>query len=183
MRLFDYQHLFEYPMSEIRRLLVAAAGHSWSSWRVDLVTATLGIQMDEASKLMETLLEEGFIALDAPGDDSCYELTIKGRALAMARAKLIRRSTAERLVSEFLQRVEEVNDDPNLLYWVDEVVVFGSFLTESETLGDVDLAVMYTRRTDDPKDFDEREKARVREARAAGRHFPGYLRRVIMAAA
>jgi predicted nucleotidyltransferase len=179
MRLFDYQHLFEYPMSEIRRLLVAAAGHSWSSWRVDLVTATLGIQVDEASKLMETLLEEGFVALDAPGDDSCYELTIKGRGLAMARAKLIRRTTAERLVSEFLQRVEEVNDDPNLLYWVDEVVVFGSFLTESETLGDVDLAVMYTRRTDDPKDFGEREKARVREARAAGRHFPSFFDKLI----
>jgi hypothetical protein len=46
-------------------------------------------------------------ALGAPGNDSCYELTIKGRVLAVAKAKLIRRSTAERLVSDFLQRVEE----------------------------------------------------------------------------
>jgi hypothetical protein len=31
---------------------------------------------------------------------------------------------------------------------------------------------MYTRRTDDPEDSLERGKARVREARTAGRHFP-----------
>jgi predicted nucleotidyltransferase len=72
-----------------------------------------------------------------------------------------------------------VNDDPNLLYWIDEVLVFGSFLTESETLADVDLAVVYTRRTDDPKDFREREKARVREARAAGRHFPLFFDKLV----
>jgi hypothetical protein len=45
-----------------------------------------------------------------------YELAIKGGALAMANAKPITRSTAERLVADFRQRVEEVNGDPNLLH-------------------------------------------------------------------
>lgn len=45
-----------------------------------------------------------------------YQLAIKGNALAMASKKLIRRSTAERLVSNFLQRVEEVNGDLNLSF-------------------------------------------------------------------
>ena len=31
-----------------------------------------------------------------------------------------------------------MNQDPGLLYWVDEVIVFGSYLSDSETLGDID---------------------------------------------
>jgi len=104
-----------------------------------------------------------------------YVLTIKGNALASASAKPIRRSTAERLVSNLLQRVEKVNGDPNLLHWVDEVVVFGSFLTESEMLGDIDLALAYTCRIDDVNDYNELRIARVKEAEANGRTFKTFF--------
>jgi hypothetical protein len=104
-----------------------------------------------------------------------YVLTIKGNALASASAKPIRRSTAERLVSDFLQRVEEVNGDPNLLFWIDEILVFGSFLTDSEMLGDVDLGLLYTPRIENKKDWDALAKARVKEAEANGRNFPRFI--------
>lgn len=163
MRLSENQHLFEYPILEIRRLLRAGGNYQWST---RLVTRTLGINLGEAAKLVETLLGAGFIAPTKHGDGLRYELTMKGRALAMANAKLIGRSTAERLVSEFLQRVEAVNNDPKFCFWIDEVLVFGSFLTDSETLGDVDLGLLYTSRSDDKKDFDQLSEARVKRSRS-----------------
>lgn len=155
-----------YPVLEIRRLMRAGANCRWAERHV---TATLGVQLDEATKLVEELLEEGFI--EGHRDGLRYGLTMKGRALAMAGARPIKRSTAERLVSNFLQRVEEVNADPNLLFWIDEVLVFGSFLTESETLGDVGLGLMYTRRNENPKDWGALSEARVKGAEANGRNF------------
>jgi len=42
-------------------------------------------------------------------------------------------------------------------------------------LGDVDLALTYMRRTNDPEEFDKLRKERVKEAQAAGRHFPLFI--------
>jgi predicted transcriptional regulator len=85
MHLTKNQQLFGYPALEIRRLMFAGANRRWT---LRLVTLTLGVQLDEAAKLVEKLLEEGFIAVHS--EDLRYELTTKGRALAMASAKPIR---------------------------------------------------------------------------------------------
>jgi hypothetical protein len=115
------------------------------------------------------------VEIDTRSNGRNYELTIKGRALGMASAaKPIRRLTAERLVSEFLQRVEEVNDDSNLLYFVSEVVAFGSLLTASPTLSDIDLAVMYTRKFCGDH-WTVQAKQRVAIAEANGRYFSGFF--------
>jgi hypothetical protein len=50
-------------------------------------------------------------------------------------------------------------------------VVFGSFLSDSEMLGDVDLSLMYTRRNENPNDWDVLSEARVKDAQAKGRNF------------
>jgi len=172
MILSKNQQMFGHSALEIRRLLCAGGDDVWST---QFVTATLGVRVSEADKLLDKLLGEGFIATAERSGGPWYVATMKGRALSMASARPIRRSTAKRLVADFLQRVEEVNGEPKLLLWVDEVQVFGSFLTESEMLGDVDLGVMYTRRTHDSEHFDALRKVRVREAHAAGRNFPLFI--------
>src|SRR5216684_2531980 len=122
MRIRASQKMFGYPSPEIRRLMRAGGNHCWG---VGFVAATLGISSGQATELVQALLADSLIAqvLDEDPDDPRHELTIKGRALGMARAtKPIKRATAERLVAEFLQRVEEVNKAPDLLFWVDEAV-------------------------------------------------------------
>lgn len=149
-------------------------------WGVGFVAATLGISSGQAVELVEALIADSLIAqvLDGDPDAPRYELTIKGRALGMARAaKPIRRATAERLVAEFLRRVEEVNEAPDLLFWVDEAVVFGSFVTDSPTLGDVDVAVIYARRIG-PTLWTTRSKQRVAMAQSNGRWFRGIIDKI-----
>ena len=48
---------------------------------------------------------------------------------AATSAKPVRRSTADRVLGEFLGRVEVVRDDSYYLVLVQEVVVFGSYLS------------------------------------------------------
>jgi hypothetical protein len=186
MQILKNQQLFGYPALEVRRLMRACGDHRWS---IGIVALTLHISRDRATELVGAMLADDLIAesLDPESHRTRwemivedphgprYELAMKGNALAMASAKPIRRLTAERLVSDFLQRVEEVNNDPNLLFWIDEVLVFGSFLTNSEMLGDVDLALMYVHRKENGTDWNARAKARVKEAQANGRNFPLYM--------
>ncbi len=159
--------MFGYPVRQIRRLMRIGATGSWGE---DFVAANVGIEKTSAGKLVKALLAAGLIAkVDRTSHGQTYELTINGRALGMASAaKPIKRATADRYVSELLQRVEQVNNDPDLLFWVDEVVVFGSYLTNSPSLGDVDLAVMYTRRIG-RSEWLARSKERLAIARANGR--------------
>ena len=58
----------------------------------------------------------------------------------------INRAKAEKLLADFLQSVEEVNAHPDLLHWVTEVRVFGSYLNDSDNLGEIDLAIKKERR-------------------------------------
>jgi predicted nucleotidyltransferase len=58
----------------------------------------------------------------------------------------INRAEAEKLLAEFLRSVEEVNAHPDLLHWVTEVRVFGSYLTNSDDLGDIDIAIKKEKR-------------------------------------
>ena len=58
----------------------------------------------------------------------------------------INRAKAEKLLADFLQCVEEVNAHPDLPHWVTEVRVFGSYLNNSDNLGEIDLAIKKERR-------------------------------------
>ena len=58
----------------------------------------------------------------------------------------INRTKADKLLADFLQSVEEVNAHPDLLHWVTEVRVFGSYLTNSVDLDEIPLAIKKKRR-------------------------------------
>jgi len=89
----------------------------------------------------------------------------------MARAaQPLKRATADRLVWHFQRRVEQVNCDPNLLFWIDAVVVFGSYATTSSVMSEIDLAVLYSKRVG-PDLWTELADRRVEAARDSGRKF------------
>src|SRR5262249_54727539 len=68
-------------------------------------------------------------------------------ALEMTKfVRRIDRAKADALLRGALDRVATINADPAMRYWVTEVRVFGSYLTDTNDLGDLDLAVGYKRR-------------------------------------
>lgn len=60
----------------------------------------------------------------------------------------ISRKTADRIVSEVVERAKEINASPypKFMHFVKKIAVFGSYLTDKEKLGDVDIAVLFERR-------------------------------------
>lgn len=62
------------------------------------------------------------------------------------KTKRMKRSTAERLLRELIGRVESIQDDDSLAYRVSDLVLFGSYLSDREDLGDLDVAVNIVRR-------------------------------------
>ena len=106
-------------------------------------------QATAASALVEQLLKDGMIEVARFSDcreQVAYQST-KGTAMRTARTvRRLNRAKAEKLLVDFLQCVEEVNTHPNLQHWVTEVRVFGSYLTNSEDLGEIDLAIKKKRR-------------------------------------
>ena len=66
---------------------------------------------------------------------------------ALAVLPRINRAKAEKLLADFLRSVEEVNTHPDLLHWVTEVRVLGSYLTNSDDLVEIDIAIKKERRS------------------------------------
>ena len=129
-----------FPAKQIRKLL----RQSDLFLSVDDVTKVLGLRGRSALRLLETLEQQGFIEKNtfAPDPNKNWKHTIKGGALSNALFSApVSRRNAERKLSEFMDRVREVNEAGRFLFRVRKVVLFGSFLTESSTIGDLDIAI------------------------------------------
>ena len=110
-------------------------------------TAAYDLKFDEreASAFLRELASLGLIeSVDhiPRGEAEAYEIADRGLAFANATAaRPITRRTAESAVAQFMERLHAVNANAEYLYRVESAVLFGSMLTETERLGDVDIAV------------------------------------------
>jgi predicted nucleotidyltransferase len=79
-------------------------------------------------------------------------------------------------MSQFLERVTQVNQNPYFLAKVTRVVLFGSMLKpEVERLSDVDVAVELTRKEPDFERAQEQNQQRAEELANHGRRFQNVL--------
>jgi len=135
MRLAANGTLLGYPTPLVRKLFQRGR----SSWELWLVKEVLEVSGEEALRFLEAARSEGYVTQD---ERSGLHNTAKGNAVAMATfAKPISRKTADKVLADFMQRVRTVNEDDHYLYKVIRVVVFGSYLSDKDKLGDIDLAV------------------------------------------
>lgn len=105
-----------------------------------------------------------------------YETTIKGNALRLAKAsKPVSRLTADRVLSEFLDRVNRVNGHTELAYRVESVIVFGSYLSNARHLNDLDIAVELVPKWNDDTTYKAVCEARANRASATGRRFRDFF--------
>jgi hypothetical protein len=138
-----------------------------------IVEHVLRISEQQAQAVLQVLIQEEYLEpAEAAYGKNLWSLTIKGCALCGAKAgKPITRKTADRLVGEFLQRVEDVNACTVYAYRVARATVFGSYLSDRPDLGDIDLAVELTPKWPEEGSYEALTKPRIKAAFAAGRRF------------
>ena len=68
-------------------------------------------------------------------------LISKGQALSSATLRAISRATAAKHLAELLRRIPDISGDPLHAFTVHAVIVFGSFVSDKQKLGDTDVAV------------------------------------------
>jgi predicted transcriptional regulator/predicted nucleotidyltransferase len=145
---------------------------------VGIIKADLGryfnLNAKNTNLLINGLLQDGLIE-QAQKEE--YQLTMKGQALCAARSvSPMNKEKADKIFNEFMQRVDEINNNDYYLYKIEKLLLFGSYLnSDNKDYGDIDIAFKLKRKIDN---FDEHEKARkkrIREMEENGKRFSGFM--------
>lgn len=141
-------------------------------WNSGDLASHLSLSPKDASGVVDRLISEGWAEVSRTGDKGrFYCNTVKGNRLANASAAApLKRATAKRAVEAFLSRVHELNENDYFVYRVTKVLLFGSFLSDSDYVNDVDLALALVPKHD-PDRQGELENQRISEAHDNGRTF------------
>lgn len=139
------------------------------------------LSVESTSHLINELLKRGFIedALDKKlGID--YQLTTNGQSLCVARSvSPLNKAKADKVFNEFMQRVEEINNNDYYLLKVEKVLLFGSYLNpDNEDFGDIDVAIELKRKIDDVNEYNNAREKRIQEMDRNGKQFTTYPERL-----
>jgi predicted nucleotidyltransferase len=163
-----------YPALDVRGLLRRAP----EDISVDLVRQEMKIAARPAEELIASLQRSGFIEVQ-PRDKGRWRTTVKGNAFIMASAAApMKRSAADEVLLGFLARVEQVRDEPHWCFKVDRAVVFGSYLGDATTLGDVDVGIRLREAHRNRETQKQLEEQCRRRADDSGRRFPHFVARL-----
>lgn len=119
----------------------------------DFLAKELGLSNADGPAFLSTLVDEGYI------DKEKLTPTTLGMALAQAEDReRLPLNRARVLLDEFLNAVKAVNARPGARILIERVHVFGSFLAQADTVGDIDLLVEAPLPDDcEPEDMDEHD--------------------------
>lgn len=174
MRIDPKAEICGFPALEIRRFLRATRRCSINA---SAARKILDISQKQAGELLVRLQQQGLVerkvATTVTGEtEVSWMNSIAGNAMSMATAATpIKRSSAERIIRQFLDRVRTVNASDHLAMKVARVTVFGSYLSNSKTLNDIDLLVHLVARMIDQDAQSKLEHERRLSAVANGRRF------------
>jgi hypothetical protein len=117
------------------------------------------IKAAEARRVLATLLAEGYLEPHEPEhkfDKAKYQASEKGRRLAAANlSPRFDRVRADNEVAALIARANEINTRDELVFFVHKITAFGSYLTDNNDLGDIDLVVEVEPRRLSKKHTDE----------------------------
>jgi hypothetical protein len=104
------------------------------------------VKAAEAKRVFAALLADGYLEPNDPketeDDKANYMTSVKGRRLAATNlTRRFDRAKAEGEVADLIERANTINASDELVCYVRKITVFGSYLTDSDDLGDIDLVV------------------------------------------
>lgn len=121
------------PMLIVRDCLKKTRGAVSREYIADILTDQFN-----TNGLIKELLARGWIE---QVDDNLFANTVEGNAVAQAKKlKPISRKNADELLRGVVDAVDEINSSSLYAYKISKLAVFGSYLSDCEDLGDLDLA-------------------------------------------
>lgn len=136
MQINSKEILFGQPILKIREVVrQAMKGRLWGNSEEEIMARVSSVikQPEEVAKqLIKQLFEDDYLILTKEEfNDICqYELTDteKGRRFGIANAsKPISRQKATKLLNELIERAKSINENGELIYFVESIKVFGSY--------------------------------------------------------
>lgn len=156
------------PLVQIRNFFQFIRAWHHEDFSLETLAQRLRLDIQLARKTAGHLVAEGYAEEQGTG----YMMTDKGLDLMRASAaSKISRKTATRALDDLLQRVQQINADPEKIDTIAAVAVFGSYLSDQDPLGDLDVAIKIVNR------YPERDRAdtALEYARKSGRNFGSFL--------
>lgn len=156
------------PLAEVRRVLRLDAGEGF-----DIEAARQRIADDDYAvrRFLADLVTDEWLVQDRADH---WTVTAKAKELQFESRGRLTRPKADGLVGELLAKVRAVNADPKYAYKVDSVVLFGSYLSGRDRIGDIDVAVALRPRLQNR----EAQKALEETARSRGPRSRNIVERV-----
>lgn len=149
MRITKEEVVAGHSAVQVRGFLRRFDGKFFMRYAVERV---MRLKSEEAEKFINEMVALELIEPTTPFDnEAAFEVAERGLALAnTTAAKPIYRRTAERVLREFVDRVHAVNASKEYAFRISGVVLFGSMLSCTDRLGDVDVAIDLKPRFSDP---------------------------------
>ncbi|MGI2059095.1 nucleotidyltransferase domain-containing protein [Shewanella baltica] len=155
------------------RKLVSCIPFETNGFSVRCFANRFEISQQLAKTRIEAFESEGYFEkLIDDGKKTRWQLTMKAATLSQASAaKKVKRATADQHYQAFLARVDEINFNDSYLYRVTKVALFGSYLSGTGPVSDIDLFVWIARKPKFEADFTHIRKKRTKVMLAEGRRF------------
>jgi len=179
MQINSKENLFGQPILKIREIVRHAMNKRlWGRSESEIILKVAKILKQSnslAEQVVKQMIKEDYLFRKKLkyGVDYQYELkeTIKGRRLGITKANPpISREKATRLLNELIERARVINANDELVYFVESLKVFGSYLSDKEVLGDLDVGIKLIRKYDNGN-FRQKSEQRSDLAIENGRRF------------
>lgn len=171
--------LFGQPILKIREVVRFAMRQKlWGRSKAEVICKVGDILKEPnsvAKEIVKQMIHEEYFFLKKVkyGVIYQYELkeTIKGRRLGITKVNPpISREKATQLLNELIDRAKAINANDELVYFVESLKVFGSYLSDKAVLGDLDVGIKLIRKYDSDK-FAQKSQERSDLAIESGRRF------------
>ncbi|MCF8372101.1 MAG: hypothetical protein K9H64_10795 [Bacteroidales bacterium] len=186
MRLNSKDILFGQPVLKIREVIRSAMQEKlWGTNENEIckkISVILKTNPEQAKKVVEQLIDGSYLKLmrHSSRGETQFELTVgsKGSQFGLASAaSVITRQKANQLLSDLIERAKVINARDDLVYYVDCLRVFGSFLSDKDTLGDLDIGYKLISKYKG-REFTLYNQARIKIAENTGRHFNNFVEKL-----
>jgi predicted nucleotidyltransferase len=162
------------PLIEIRNFL---RRHKFNPLRVEYAQDFFRIQCKRAAALITVLEREGYLEKERKTPYAQYwVLTDAGSRLTTASAtRPMSRHTAKQKLAELIARAEQVNRNESFAFVVQKIAVFGSYLSDSQVMSDVDVVLSLRPRLGDQ---DAQQRLEAERINGSGRRFANYTQQI-----